>query len=63
MDTLNVQFIDTTQATICSYFASPQSPDDFPNLGTVETSDARWITYYDQQGAQLQQYLPAPTSS
>ncbi|WP_042298947.1 hypothetical protein [Paraburkholderia kururiensis] len=57
---LNVQFSDSTEETIIGYFASPQDPAVWPNMGTVEVTDARWKTYYDAQPATSQQYLPAP---
>jgi hypothetical protein len=60
MATLNVQFSDSTGATIMAYFASPQDPKAFANQGTVDTSDERWKAYYDAQLPMIQQYLPAP---
>jgi hypothetical protein len=60
--TLNVQFSDSSDATVISYFASPQDPTQYPNLGTVETSDARWVTFYDAIGGAALG-LPAPTSN
>jgi hypothetical protein len=58
---LNVQFSDSSGATIIGYFGAPQAPTVWENMGTVEASDARWKTYYDSQPAVLQPYLPAPT--
>lgn len=60
MTTLNVQFFDGSDTTIVSYFGGPQDPSIYENQGLVETSDPRWKTYYDAQGAFGQQYLPAP---
>jgi hypothetical protein len=57
---LNVQFSDSTESIIVAYFASPQSASDYANLGTVETSDARWATFYDVVGGATL-WLPAPT--
>jgi hypothetical protein len=62
MTTLNVQFTDVTQKFICSYFASSQDPSAHSNLGTVDSSDARWKAFWDGQGAYVQQWLPAPAS-
>lgn len=60
---VNIQFSDSTEQVIVSYFAGPQDPDVFQNLGTVDTSDARWKTYYDSQPAPLQSCFPAPTEA
>jgi hypothetical protein len=62
MTALNVQFSDSTQATIIAYFSSPQDPSEYANLGTVDTSDARWKTFYNSLGPIEQEGLPAPTS-
>ncbi len=61
MKTLNVQFTDSTEATIKSYFASAQDPDLWPNFGTVASSDARWSTFYGEQPVYVQIGLPSPT--
>lgn len=58
---LNVQFTDSTQATILAYFGAPQNPTYYANLGTVESSDARWRAYYNSLTAPEQANLPAPT--
>jgi hypothetical protein len=60
MTTLCVQYSDTTEAVIVSYFGSPQDPSVYPGYGTVETSDARWKTFYDSEPF-MQSGLPAPT--
>lgn len=57
---MNVQFSDETNAVIVAYFASPQDPDVFLNMGTVEASDVLWHTYYDQLPAYMQRAFPAP---
>lgn len=59
---LNVQFSDSTDTKIIAYFGAPQDPAFWPNQGAVETSDARWATYYNGN-VSLQPYLPAPTGS
>jgi hypothetical protein len=45
--TLYVQFADNTDTEIISVFASPQDDTHFPNQGTVESDDPRYVTYYD----------------
>jgi hypothetical protein len=57
---LNVQFSDSTEKIIIGYFSSPQDSAVWPNMGTVEVTDARWKAYYDAQPETSQQYLPAP---
>lgn len=56
-----VQFSDSTDTSILSSFGGPQDPDVYANLGTVDSSDPRWLTYYDLFPASAQQYLPTPT--
>jgi hypothetical protein len=60
MTVLNVQFTDSAQATIETYFSSPQV--DGSNMGTVESNDARWLTFYALFPAMAQAVLPAPGS-
>lgn len=59
MTLLYVQFADETEEVIISYFGGPQPVEDWPNQGTVDTSDPRWKTYYSTLPQQLQQVLPA----
>lgn len=40
-----VQFSDSTQTKIISWFGSPQDPDVWPNQGQVEEDDPRYIEY------------------
>lgn len=58
---LNVQFSDDTQAEIQMYFGAAQDPNIYPNLGTVDLTDARWKTFYDKIGGSFSG-LPAPES-
>lgn len=60
--TLNVQFADSSESTIDAYFASPQDPSAYANLGTVDTSDPRWASFYEAVGGAIAG-LPAPTSA
>ena len=50
MTSLNVQFSDSTESEVVAYFASPQDPEVYQNLGTVEASDARWAKFYGSAG-------------
>ena len=59
---VNVQFADSTQAVIITYFAGPQAPGAYANIGAVATTDARWATFYSSLPVGAQSYLPAPTT-
>jgi hypothetical protein len=60
MTTMNVQFSDSTDQTIIAAFAVAQDPAYYTNLGTVDTSDPRWKTYYDSLPEFAQAGWPAP---
>lgn len=61
MQTVVVQFTDSTEEVIISYFCGmPPNPDEWPNLGEVLTSDSRWSKYFYAQSPLLQATLPAP---
>lgn len=47
MTTIFVQFTDESDTVIQNSFASSQDGTGTPNLGTVESSDPRWKTFYD----------------
>ncbi|SAJ91288.1 hypothetical protein UA11_04659 [Burkholderia multivorans] len=59
---VHVQFSDSDETTIVSYFASPQDPTVYANLGDVDTSDARWTAFYLAAGGPSSG-LPAATSA
>lgn len=60
MVAINVQFSDSSETTVVAYFGAPQSESNYPNLGTVGTSDARWSAFYGvANGAETG--LPPPT--
>lgn len=61
MSEINVSFSDATEATITSYFACPQDPGVWPNQGVMQSSDARWKTFYETLPANAAQFLPAPS--
>lgn len=62
MSTINVQFSDSAQTEIVSYFGGPQNPSEHPNSGTVTTSDERWVAFYVAvEGSSYG--LPPPTQS
>lgn len=59
MTTLNVQFTDSSQKIIQSYFASEQDPSIYPNLGTVDATDPRWLAFYNQTAGEVFSLPPA----
>lgn len=62
MTTINVQFTDSNQKEVTSYFACAQDSSVYPNIGTIDPSDARWTTFYNSFSGAAQQGMPAPTS-
>lgn len=62
MQLINVQFSDSTKASIVSYFSTPQDPAVYPNQGSIFSNDARWSAYYAAQPAAVQKGIPAPNS-
>lgn len=60
MATVNVQFTDSKKTAICAYFGAPQDPAVYPNLGQVDTTDARYGAFYNAQSPQFQSFLPNP---
>lgn len=62
MTTIYVEFTDSTKTAISLVFGIPQDPEQYPNQGSVDSSDAIWKAYYDAQPAFTQQYLTAPTT-
>lgn len=59
---INVQFSDSSETEIVAYFAGPQDPEVYPNLGVLPSSDARWKEFFDSTAAEVQRSLPQPTS-
>ncbi|WP_345831038.1 hypothetical protein AAGR22_06710 [Erwinia sp. HDF1-3R] len=58
---INVQFTASDKKVICGYLSDYQ--DDlkaYPNQGTVELTDERWLEYYNSAGLALQWMLPKP---
>jgi hypothetical protein len=59
MAAINVQFSDSMGQKIVAYFSSPQDPSAYHNLGTVDTSDERWASFYAILGG-AESGLPTP---
>jgi hypothetical protein len=65
MATINVQFSDASETAIVSYFSGEPDSKFWANCGTVDTSDARWASYYAAQQKFFPpiQGLPAPSDA
>ncbi|SEI42743.1 hypothetical protein SAMN05192539_1001329 [Paraburkholderia diazotrophica] len=61
MASLVVQFSDSTQKTIVSYFGSLQDESQIPNLGSVQASDPRWGALVNLFPPSAQAVLPTPS--
>jgi len=60
---LTVQFRDSSEESIITYFGSPQNAGDIQNLGTVDTADTRWAAFYEHMLSMgLAAGLPEPTT-
>lgn len=44
---VNVQFTDSSETVVSSFFAGPQSATAFPNQGTLQTSSPLWLAFYN----------------
>lgn len=62
MATVYVGFSDSTESTVVGYAAGSQSAETWPYQGAIDTSDARWQTYYSSKGTLSQDGLPQPLS-
>lgn len=60
MATIYVQFSDSTDAEIMSYFSTPQDPTVWPNQGAIDVTDARYAAFFATLPAEARQYLPVP---
>jgi hypothetical protein len=57
-----VQFRDSSNTEIVSYFGCPQDKVAWPNQGTVDTTDQRWKTFFTSLPPVAQVTLPAPSN-
>ncbi|MDR5757035.1 hypothetical protein [Caballeronia sp. LZ035] len=60
MKTINVQFSNSNETAIISFFCSPQDPTDWPNQGVVEATDSRWKDFFNSLPGESQRALPVP---
>jgi hypothetical protein len=61
MTTINVQFSDSTQKSVVSYFGCPQDPSAYPNQGQIDTSDPRYAAFYSSLPPIAQPGMPTPS--
>ncbi|WP_129112333.1 hypothetical protein [Burkholderia pseudomallei] len=61
MSTISVQFADSTQAAVVSYFSGPQNATTFPYQGQIDTHDARYSTFFASIPVALRTGMPIPT--
>ncbi|MBN3771193.1 hypothetical protein [Burkholderia sp. Se-20378] len=58
---IQVQFFDSSETTIVSYFACPQDSKAYPNQAVIDTSDERWKAFCTLvDGAKCGLPTPAP---
>lgn len=63
MTTINVQFSDSSETEIIGAFSCAQDNATFPNQGSVDLHDTRWVAYYNEQPALIQARIPPPSST
>lgn len=63
MSNIYVQFADTTEEVVISFFGAPQDLIAYPNQGSISANDARWNAYFSTLPAAVQKVLPAPVSA
>lgn len=61
MDPIYVQFADTSETTVISFFSCPQDPSVWPNQGVLESDDERWRKYFTSLPDYVREGLPDPT--
>jgi len=57
---INVQFRDSSQKEIVTYFGCKQDDSTYPNQGMIESGDDRYVSFYEAQPTMNQRYLPNP---
>jgi hypothetical protein len=62
MQTVYVQFSDTSETVIMSVFSCPQDPAVWPNQGVIPSNDSRYESYFGTIPALMQKGMVAPGS-
>jgi len=57
---INVQFSDASEKSIVAYFADQQDESLYPNQGQIDSSDARYATFFNSLPAFAQGGMPTP---
>lgn len=60
MQTVCVQFDDSSETKICSYFSNPQDPDVYQNQGVIDLGDSRYKAFYESMPEFVRRDLPVP---
>ena len=60
MSKVHVQFSDEKQTSVIAYFAGPQDISIYPNQGEIESTDNRYLSFYNAQLQSEQQSMPSP---
>jgi len=61
MTAVSVQFSDSNETEIVACFAGPQDPAAYPNQTSIDSSDARYATFFSALPVSVQKGLLAPT--
>lgn len=59
---VNVQFSDSSETTIASFFGCQQPAEAYPNQAQIQSTDPRWAAFYVAQPGDAQAALPSPGS-
>lgn len=62
MSRINVQYADEAESTVIGYAAGPQDPETWPYQGEIDTSDSRWLAYFESKDEASKVGLPASTN-
>ncbi|MDR6583819.1 hypothetical protein J2W50_002017 [Herbaspirillum frisingense] len=60
MASIHVQFEDESEQRVVAVFGSEQQSDVYPNQAVIETTDLRYIEFYESFPVFMRATLPAP---
>ncbi len=63
METIYVQFSDSSENVIIALFGSPQSIEYYPYQGEVNESDPRYAIFWNSIPVEYQVMWPTPSST
>jgi hypothetical protein len=61
MTSIYVQFSDASKTKLVSIFGAPQDATAWPNQGVVDSSDPRYLAYYQSVPSAALLGLPPPS--